>query len=249
VRDAPSCRPACGLGQTEPAGGRRRWTRLAGEGGSRRTRSAKEQVTGAGTGVADPMSRLPTVAGTLTPGVRVGSNPDADPGGMQVARAKGRLRGKQPKPHSPWSCRTTTPKSPVPPPSPNGSGTAGGLAVSTGKGDVPRSIPVIERLRPMQPEPERPFAYLASQQQTYPCATGVAGRRAVMWFEPPHAVICFARQRNLASQKSGPPFTIFGDRSLARAARRLGPKGSVGARPSRRLRRGVRGDQGHRCGT
>jgi DNA invertase Pin-like site-specific DNA recombinase len=74
--------------------------------------------------------------------------------GMKVARAKGRLRGKQPK------LKPSQTKAPARTPD-SGNYTPAELAelFGVGRSTVYRTI---ERTRPQPPEPERPFAHLAN---------------------------------------------------------------------------------------
>jgi len=76
--------------------------------------------------------------------------------GMQIAKAKGRLRGKQPK-LKPNQAKDLLELHDL------GTYTQAELAelFGVGRSTVYRTI---ERLRPMPPEPERPFAHLAKPQ-------------------------------------------------------------------------------------
>src|SRR5688572_7042229 len=76
--------------------------------------------------------------------------------GMQVARAKGRLRGKQPK-LKPNQARHLLELYDL------GTYSVTELAdlFGVGRSTVYRTI---ERLRPVRPDPERPFAHLVNQQ-------------------------------------------------------------------------------------
>ena len=76
--------------------------------------------------------------------------------GMKVAKAKGRLRGKQPKLKPNQAKHLLEPHD-------SGSYTRGELAelFGVGRSTVYRTI---ERMRPKPPEPERPFAPLANAE-------------------------------------------------------------------------------------